>query len=421
MLLFWSIFFISLFMSAFFSGMEIAFVSANKLEVELENKKGEWAGRKVSEFIQNPTRFINTILIGNNISLVVLSIAASKLMEDDLMQLLNSEVWVVFTQTIITTTILLFFGEFLPKALFRVYSNPMLKVFILPFTIVYYLLWVIVKIFSNISRGILRLMGIKLTQRETQFTPIDLGHFVKEHRISEEQDREIDIDLFENALQLKETKVKECMVPRTEITAVEESTSIEDFRKVVNETQHSRILVYRENIDNVIGYIHHFSLLLKSGDLSQMMMPIRAVTETTPAQQLLNDFIKEGKSIAYVVDEYGGTTGIITLEDILEEIFGEIQDEYDDEDPMVKQISESEYHLSGRVEIDRLNSDYHLDIPEGDYETISGFILAHHENIPEKDEVIEIEPFEITILEGTEKKIETVKLVYTDERINLLE
>lgn len=408
-------------MSAFFSGMEIAFVSASKLEVELQNKKGKWAGRKVADFIQNPTRFINTILIGNNISLVILSLAVSKLMEGWLFSLFHSDPIVLLIQTLITTSILLVFGEFIPKALFRVYANPALNIFITPFTIIYYLLWIIVKFFGYISRGILRIFGVKLTKKENQFTPIDLEHFVKEHSVSEEQDREIDIDLFENALHLKDTKVKECMIPRTEITAVEENASLEELRNTITETRHSRILIYREAIDSIIGYVHHFNLLLKSGSIKEMMMPIRPVTETTPAQQLLNDFIKEGRSIAYVVDEYGGTAGIITLEDILEEIFGEIQDEYDDEDVLAKQISENEYHLSARIEVDRLNDDFELNIPEGDYETIGGFILSHHENIPEQDEVIDIEDFEFTIIEGSEKKIETVKLVVKDDRMNLLD
>ncbi len=408
-------------MSAFFSGMEIALVSASKLEVELENKKGEWAGRKVADFIQNPTRFINTILIGNNISLVILSLAVSKLMEGWLMSLLHSEPIVLLVQTLITTCILLVFGEFIPKALFRVYANPALNIFITPFTIIYYLLWVIVKLFGYISRGILRIFGVNLAKEENHFTPIDLEHFVKEHSVSEEQDREIDVDLFENALHLKDTKVKECMIPRTEITAVDENASLEELRNAIIETRHSRILIYRETIDNIIGYVHHFNMLLKLGSIKDMNMAIKPVTETTPAQQLLNDFIREGRNIAYVVDEYGGTAGVVTLEDILEEIFGEIQDEYDNEAILAKQISENEYRLSARVEVDRLNDDFDLKIPEGEYETIGGFILSHHENIPQQEDVIEIENFEFTILEGSEKKIETVKLLVKNDKMNLLD
>lgn len=408
-------------MSAFFSGMEMAFVSANKLEVELENQKGSKAGKMVAAYIQQPTRFINTILIGNNISLVILSLSASKLLEPVLMQLFNSEPGVLLVQTLITTIILLVFGEFIPKALFRVYANPILKVLIFPFNAIYFLLWFVVKFFGFISVGILRLFGVKLTEKENQFTPIDLEHFVKEHSISEDQDRDIDIDLFENALHLKDTKVKECMVPRTELTAVEESISVAELRKVITETRHSRILVYKESIDQIIGYVHHFSLLLRTGDIKDMLMPIKPVTETAPAQELMNEFIREGRNIAYVVDEYGGTAGIITLEDILEEIFGEIQDEHDDEEILAKQIGENEYQLAARIEVDRLNSDFDLQIPEGDYETIGGFILAHHENIPELEQVIEIENFIFTILEGTEKKIETVKLVVDDDKMHLLD
>lgn len=405
------IFFVSLLMSAFFSGIEIAFISANKLQVELEKKNGTWAGRKVAEFIQNPTRFINTILIGNNISLVTLTWAASMLLEEKLQGIIPYEAIVILLITLITTVLILIFGEFIPKVFFRIYANPVLKILILPFTIIYYLLWIMVKFFGFFSKAILGIFGVKLTMNERQFTPIDLEHFVKEHSISEEQDREINTSLFENALYLKDTKVRECMIPRTEITAVEENTEIDDLRKTIIETHHSRILVYRETIDNIIGYVHHFNLLLKAGEIKEMLMPIKAVTETMPAQQLMNDFIKEGRTIAYVVDEYGGTAGIITLEDILEEIFGEIEDEYDDDEIKVKKISDYEYHINGRYEVDRLNEEYKIGIPEGDYETISGFILAHHENIPDLDEVIQIDQFQFTILEVTEKKIETIKLV----------
>jgi CBS domain containing-hemolysin-like protein len=411
------IFFLSLVLSAFFSGIEIAFISSNKLQVELEKKNGTWTGRKVAEFIQNPTRFINTILIGNNISLVLITWSLSMLIEKELTRFIPSEIAILLILTLITTVIILIFGEFMPKVFFRIYANPVLKILILPFTLSYYLLWVIVKIFGLFSRLILRIFGVKLTTNEEHFTPTDLEHFVKAHSISEEQDREINTNLFENALYLKDTKVRECMVPRTEITAIEENASIEELRKIIIDTHHSRILVYRESIENIIGYVHHFTLLLKPGSIKEMLMPLKAVTETTPAQQLMNDFMKEGRSIAYVVDEYGGTAGIITLEDILEEIFGEIDDEYDDDALMVKQIAPNEFHLNGRFEVDRLNEEFNLDIPEGDYETISGFILMHHENIPEKDEVIQIEHFQFTILEVTAKKIEMVKLVVLSDRL----
>jgi putative hemolysin len=405
------IFFLSLILSAFFSGIEIAFVSSNKLQIELEKNNGTWTGKKIAEFIQNPTRFINTILIGNNISLVLITWSVSMLFEQKLASVLANEVAILLILTLVTTIVILIFGEFMPKIFFRIYANPILKVLVLPFTIVYYLLWIIVKIFGLFTRLILGVFGVKLTMNEEHFTPVDLEHFVKAHSISEEQDREINTNLFENALYLKDTKVRECMIPRTEITSIEENATIEELRRIIIDTHHSRILVYRETIDQIIGYVHHFTLLLKPGSIKEMLMPMKAVTETTPAQQLLNDFIKEGRSIAYVVDEYGGTAGIITLEDILEEIFGEIDDEYDDDALMVKQIAPNEFHLNGRFEVDRLNEEFNLGIPEGDYETISGFILMHHENIPEKDEVIQIEHFQFTILEVTAKKIETVKLV----------
>jgi CBS domain containing-hemolysin-like protein len=402
---------LSLVLSAFFSGMEMSFVSANKLQVELDSQKGTWGGKQIAGFIKNPSKFINTILVGNNISLVVFGLMASSILTGPLTNLFGSEWLVLLAQTVITTMIVLVCGEFFPKAIFRVFANPMLKFFILPFFTIYVLLFVIAKFFEVISHYILRLFGVRVTMMDTEFTPVDLEHFVKEHSVSEEQDREIDTNLFENALYFRETKVRECMIPRTEVAAIEVNSELEALRKLIIETHHSRILVYRDTIDNMIGYVHHFDLLLKSGSIREIMMPIKPVTETTYVHELLNEFIKEARSISYVVDEYGGTAGIITLEDILEEIFGEIQDEHDDERVMARQISEHEFILSGRLEVDKLNSEFDLKLPEeGDYETISGFILMHHENIPDLNEVIEIEGFTFTILEVTEKKIETVKL-----------
>lgn len=401
---------LSLLMSAFFSGMEIAFISANRLQVELDNQKGTWAGRQVAGFIRKPARYINTILVGNNISLVVFGMMSSLLLEPTLIEWLGSEWLVLLVQTLITTIIILLFGEFFPKAIFRVFSNVALNLFILPFYVFYTVLYVVAKFFELISRSILLIFGVKMEEMGHNFTPVDLEHFVREHSVSEEQDREIDTALFENALYFRDKKVRECMIPRTEISAVDEQASIEELRSVIAETNHSRILVYRDNIDHIIGYVHHFDLMLKSGTVKQILMPIKAVTETTPAPQLLNDFIKEGRNMAYVVDEYGGTAGIVTLEDILEEIFGEIEDEHDDDRISARQISDNEYILAGRLEVDQLNDSFNLQIPEGDYETISGFILQHHENIPEQNEIIDIDGYSFEILEVTEKKIETVRL-----------
>ncbi|MCP4121611.1 MAG: HlyC/CorC family transporter [Bacteroidetes bacterium] len=398
-------------MSAFFSGMEIAFISANKLQVELDNQKGSWAGRQVAGFIKRPERFISTILVGNNISLVIFGLMSAKLLEPGLFRAFGADWAVLLVQTLITTLIVLLFGEFFPKALFRVFANPILKLFIVPFFILYVILFIAAKLFEYISKGILKIFGVNTEETSDSFTPVDLEYFVKEHSTSEEQDRDIDTDLFENALYFRDTKVRECMIPRTEIAAVDENTNLQELRSVITKTNYSRILIFRENIDNIIGYVHHFDLLLKTGTLRQILMPIKAVTETMPAPQLLNELIKEAKSIAYVVDEYGGTAGIVTLEDILEEIFGEIQDEHDKDTNMARQIAPNEYMLSGRLEVDLLNDEFDLDIPEGEYETISGFILAYHENIPALHDIISIDDFTFTILEVTERKIETLKLV----------
>jgi len=407
---------LSLLMSAFFSGMEIAFISANKLQVELDNQKGSWAGKQVASFVRRPERFINTILVGNNISLVIFGLMSAKLLEPVLFPAFHADWAVLLVQTLITTAIVLVFGEFFPKVFFRVFANPILKVFIVPFFILYIILFIAAKLFEYISRIILKIFGVNVEKAADNFTPVDLEHFVKEHSTSEEQDRDIDTELFENALYFRDTKVRECMIPRTEIAAVDENATLQELRAVIARTNYSRILIYRESIDNIIGYVHHFDLLLKSGTIRQILMSIKAVTETTPAHKLLNDFIKEARNIAYVVDEYGGTSGMVTLEDILEEIFGEIQDEHDKDTVMVRKISNNEYILSGRLEVDLLNDEYDLDIPEGDYETISGFILIHHENIPSLHDTITVDDFTFTILEVTEKMIKTVKLVVHKRR-----
>lgn len=412
--------FLSLILSGFFSGMEMAFVTANKLQIELDKQKGTWAGRQISRFVKDPSRFINTILVGNNICLVIFGLMSAKLLEPFLYSIFPQEWLVLLVQTIVTTLIVLLFGEFLPKAFFRVYANPVLRFFIVPFFALYVLLYLIAGFFAVISSNILRLFGVPVTAGEQQFSPVDLQEFIHEHSVLEDQDREIDTDLFENALYFRDTKVRECMIPRTEMIAVDASASLEEIRQEVIDTHHSRIPVYKDNIDNIIGYIHHFHLLLKSGSVEQILMPLRPVTETTPAHELLSQFINEAQSIAYVVDEYGGTAGLVTLEDLLEEIFGEIQDEHDDERVLARQIGDYEYVISGRFEVDKLNSEFELDIPEGEYETISGFILMYHNTIPALHDIIEVEQFTFTILEVTEKKIETVKLMVDPEHGNIM-
>jgi putative hemolysin len=410
---------LTLIFSAIFSGIEIAFLSANKLKVELSFQRGTLSGKILNDYIKHPSKFIVTTLLGNNIALIVFGILTASLLEPVLDLYLNSKFLILAVQTVISTTVVLFLGEFIPKVLFKVFADTILPVMALPFRIINVILTPGVWLITGISTLLFKIAGVKVNQQDIEFTSIDLEKFIKDHNQTDgEEDEEVDTELFENALYLKKLRVRDCMVPRREITAIDVSESVEELKKLIIETYHSRILVYDDSIDKIIGYIHHFDLHKKPSNIAGILMPIKVVPETMHIQKLLNEFIKENKSIAWVVNEYGGTAGVITLEDILEEIFGEIDDEYDKDELVGNQLSKNEFILSGRLEIDRINEEYNLDLPEGDYDTLSGFILDHHETIPENNEVIEIGKYSFKILDVSDTKIETVKLIVNDDAEN---
>ena len=403
---------LGLLFSGFFSGIEIAFISASRLKIELANQNGSWVGRMLSRYVKNPSKFIITSLIGNNIALVVFSLGITKLLEPRLIEWIPNPFLVMLIPTLITTAIILFIGEFIPKAIFRVFANQILNLFALPIFFFNEILFAPLRwIINPISKLFLLLFGIKISSKDEKLTSIDLEQFIKEHSSSSDDDEtEINTELFENALYLEDIKVRECAVPRPEIAAIEIDSSMEDLKNLIVETTHSRIIVFKNSIDNVLGYVHHFDLHKKRSSIREILLPIIVVPETMGTQDLLNKFIKEGKNIAWVVDEYGGTAGIITLEDILEEIFGEIHDEFDSDEFVDEQLAKNEYILSGRLEVDHLNDQYELDIPDGEYETLSGFIVEHLERIPEQDETVVIDQYTFKIMDVSEKKIETVKL-----------
>ena len=402
--------------SAFFSGMEIAFVSGDKLHIEVLKKKGTLSGRILALFSSNQSQFLATMLVGNNIALVLYGIFMASLLEPVVVALLPlaiaSDVTILITQSLISTALVLITAEFLPKSLFMINPDFSLKLFAVPMGIVYILMFPVVYLVVKISALFILLFGYRLSDEKPVFGLTDLNNYIKNNilNIKDEEEAEIDAKIFNNAIEFKTVKVRECMIPRTEIVAVDEKDSIEELRDLFDESGHSKILVYRESIDEVIGYCHALELFKKPADIKSILTPILIVPETMLANELLIQFITERKSLALVVDEYGGTSGIVSIEDVIEEIFGDIRDEHDDEYLTEQKLDDHNYIFSARHEIDYLNETYELNLPEGEYDTLGGLIFEFHEDIPEVNEVIEIPPFVITIFTMEENRIDKVKL-----------
>ncbi|MFC5625399.1 hemolysin family protein [Algoriphagus winogradskyi] len=407
---------ITLAMSAFFSGMEIAFISANKLQIELQNKQGDLTGKILSVFVQRPGQFIGTTLMGNTIMLVLYGIFMAYLMEDPLKNLLDgyaNDAIILMLQTVISTIVVLITAEFLPKSLFMLNPNSMLNFFSLPFWVIYILFYPVVWAVVGLSRFfITKILRLEYSEDKPVFTVTDLNSFVQNHihKGKEEGHVEIDTKIFDNAVEFKTVRVRECMVPRTDIVSVEVDDAIEELKQVFEESGHSKVIVYRESIDDVIGYCHQLELFKKPKTIEEILTPIIIAPESALANELLIQFIQERKSLALVVDEFGGTSGIVSMEDIIEEIFGEIEDEYDSDDLIEQKISDQEYLLSARHEIDYLNDKYGWELPIGDFETLSGLILSLTENLPKKGESVTFEAYNFTVVTKQEHRIETVRL-----------
>jgi putative hemolysin len=415
----YAIIIISLCFSAFFSGMEIAFIAANKLKVEVDKKSGGFSARLLSRFVRSESSFISTMLVGNNIALVVYGIFFAILLEPViwgiLPAMLQSEFMVLLILTLISSTIILIFAEFLPKALFRINPNTMLNFFALPITIIFYLLYPLISITIGLSQGILKyLFKVKTPDNKKAFDIVDIDNFLREFGDRPEGTQKAalrELQIFKNAIEFPDIKIRECMIPRTEIVAVAESESPDQVRHLFSDTGLSKILIYRETIDNIIGYVHAFDFFRKPAEILPIIRPILLVPETMHANKLLKNFIQQRKSIAAVVDEFGGTSGLITIEDIMEEIFGEIDDEYDVDDLMERTVREGEYIFSARLEIDYINEKFGLELPESEeYETLGGLILNHMERIPEKGQEINIGPVNVKILQVSEKRIDLVQI-----------
>ncbi len=406
---------IALLFIAFFSGIEIAFVSANKLRVELLKEKGSTRGRIISEFNSNPSKFISTMLIGLNIALVTFaSITANYLIPEKFPFLPTDDVWLLVAQTIITTFTILILGELIPKILFRVNSDQSLLIFAYPVKLFYIILSPLTGIFHALSRWLIKtIVRSEMKEARQDFSKEDLEYLVKETAVEDGKDDEADhlnSEIFEKALYLKDVKVRSCLVPRKEIQGVEVTEGLDELKKQFLDTKHSRLIVYDETIDKIIGYVHHFDLLKNPTSIRAAIRTLLVIPETMTASDLMLQFIRERRNIAVVVDEYGGTAGIITLEDLMEEIFGEIDDEHDTEDLTEKKVNDQEFIFSGRLEINYLNSEYELEIPEGEYSTLSGYLITGFEDIPEPGTTIDLDNFHIKILRSTNTTIDLVNL-----------
>lgn len=402
--------------SAYFSGMEIAFVSSNKLRFEMDKNERSLTSRILSIFYKNPNNFISTMLVGNNIALVVYGILMAELIEKQILGgYINNEFLLVLIQTIISTLIILVTGEFMPKTLFKINPNFTLSLFAIPTYICYIILYPVSKFASACSNIMLRIFGVKVNKEASAkaFTKIDLDHLIQSsiEESGNEEEIETEVKIFQNALDFSSIKIRDCMVPRTEIVAIEDNATIDELKATFIESGISKVIVYKENIDNIIGYIHSSEMFRKPDDWTQGIRQLPIVPETMNANKLMQLFMQQKKSLAVVVDEFGGTSGIVAMEDLVEQIFGEIEDEHDTTSYVAKQLSDNEYILSGRLDIEKVNELFPIDLPESDdYQTVGGLLLHHYQSFPKMHETIQIDRFEFKIIKVTATKIELVKL-----------
>ena len=414
----WLVVILSLLASALFSGIEISFISTNRLQLELDLKKKSFSAKLINNFMRHQSQFMGCILLGNNIANVVYGIAMARLLEPVIISVLPDFITNAFTillcQTIISTLLVLFVAEFIPKTLSHLNPNGLMKAMAFPMMILYIIRYPLIFIYIGVSELIIKyIFRMKITPEDYKLTPVDLNDYLKEYADPNEEDEDLQqgIELFQNAIDFQTVKLRECMQPRNEIQAVEINESMEEVKRIFEETKHSKIIVYEDNIDNIVGYIHINDLLRRGGSIRKKIRQIEFYPETYGAQDLLQRLSKKRQSIAVVVDEFGGTAGIITTEDLVEEIFGEIEDEYDVEDDIEKTINENDRIFSARLEIDYLNKTYKYDFPESDdYETLAGYIIHYHESIPQTGEEIAIGNYLFKIIKASETKLEEVEI-----------
>lgn len=400
--------------SAFFSGMEIAFVSSNRMRAEMDKEKMPLSSHALEVFYSHPNNFVSTMLVGNNIALVVYGILIASLFDNTIFKGMDAA-FTVPADTILSTIIVLFTGEFLPKSLFKSNPNRLLAIFAIPAFLCYVVLWPISRFSTWLSRIFLRFFGIKLEKENADdaFTKVDLDYLVQTsiNNAENEEDIEDEVKIFQNALDFADTKVRDCMVPRTEIRAVEDNCSLDELMTVFVESGKSKIIVYHDDIDHITGYIHSSEMFRAPKEWRDNIQKMPYVPETMTARKLMQTFLQKKKSLAVVIDEFGGTSGIVSLEDIVEEIFGEIEDEHDSSNYIAKQLPDGEYMLSARLEIDKINEMFNLELPESEeYMTLGGLILHYYQSFPKLNEVVTIGRFEFKIIKNTMTKIELVRL-----------
>ena len=418
----WLIILISLLLSAFFSGMEIAYVSSNKLHIEIEKKQNSLIAIALRKLTQKPSKFIATMLLGNNVALVVYGLYMGDVLtrwlsgfsvDNTILYYLAHDAK-LFTQTLISTILILVTAEFLPKVFFQIYANSVIRLLAIPAVLFYYLLWVITDFIIWLTDFILKtIFKVKGDTVQLNFTKVELGHYINEHMESAEVNEDVDseIQLFQNALEFSNVKAREVMIPRNEIIAVEIDENPKNLIDVFTKTGLSKILVYKETNDDIVGYVHSFEMFKHPQHISDILRPVIFVPETVHVKEILDSLIKKQKSIAVVIDEYGGTSGMMTVEDIVEELFGEIEDEHDPVVLVEEEIKENIYKLSARHEVDYLNEKYKINIPKSEsYETLGGYIMNHTEEIPEPNTSLIIDHFKIKIIEASNKKIDLIQL-----------
>ncbi len=412
---------LSLIFSAFFSGMEIAFISSNRLKVELDKTSGTLIGKVLGIFYKRESSFIALLLLGNNIALVIFGICFANLLDNpepgqSIMRSwgLEQDIYILLVQTLISTLIVLFLAEFLPKAIVQINPNRIMRLMVFPMLLIYLVLYIPTLIVMALSAVFLRLLKADQSKEKQVFSKVDLEHYVQDisSRIREEQELGNEMAILQNALDFSSLKARDCMIPRTEIVAVEMNDTIEQLHKTFTDTGLSKIIVYRDSIDNIIGYVHSFEMFKKPNSIKQLLLPIAFVPAAIPGKELLELFAKQSGNIAVVVDEYGGTAGVITIEDVIEEIFGEIEDEHDTEDWLEEKISEKEYLFSARADIDYLNEEYDFELPEHDeYETLGGLVIHVLESIPEAGTEVELEQAKLIIEQVSDRRIELVRVI----------
>ena len=404
---------ISLLFSAFFSGVEIAFISANKLQLELDKNTGKFPSKIIAYFTKNESDFITTMLVGNNIALVVYGIVMTQILTPQFSGYFNSALILLLAQTFITTMIVLITAEFLPKAIFRIFPNQILKVFSLPIWLFFVMFRPLALLMLNLANLILKyVLNQKISNDKQVFGKTDLDDFLSNVKSAEGvEDTRVEVEMLQNALDLTDKKVRECMVPRTDIIAMDVLSTIDDVKEKFIDTKLSKLLIYKGTIDRVIGYVHSSDLFKNPKNVKSVLLPISFVPESMLAMDMLNQFIENNKGVALVVDEFGGTSGMITIEDVTEEIVGEIVDEHDIEELTDEQLSENSYRLLAKIDVEMVNKKYNLELPESDeYETIAGLLLHHFEEIPTINDVIELEEYQFTIIKVNETTIQEVQL-----------